>query len=314
MKTLEIENGIKTLDKNYKFDKDIEKIVFPSSIEEILPETFEYCNNLREIVFLGNTLPNIYFNAFKICSNIENMVINAETIDFNNLNVYSKTVTLTKNVKKINTTFAAYTNNFIVDKDNENLSSYDGLLYNKNYSKLLKCPNHHSSIINLHNSCKIIAKHAFKSINIDSIDLTNIELIKEYAFKNCNIKNLVSLGTAHFKEESIFNCVINEFILLGNPKLDNYFLENGPFICEPFTKIKVSNEVYQNNEKLLSNLKISEKLEIEKIDSFNYLLESSNTSFKNLNKMYKNKEKENKIRWKYTLKYNKIVKSIELSK
>jgi hypothetical protein len=137
-----------------------------------LPSTlFESCTSL-ESVTLPEGLTTIGDYAFQNCSSL-------------------KSVDLLKNVNSIGTRAfyqcAALTAINVVE-DNASISSHDGVLYNKDQSKLLVFPAGKAGEYAIQNTCKEIDTDAFwKAINLTSVDIpASMETIGDQAFTYCS--------------------------------------------------------------------------------------------------------------------------------
>ena len=128
------------------------------------------------------------------------------------VNCTFQNITIPKTVTNIghNAFFECYNlKNIIVDKDSENFSDYNGILYNKNKTILIKCPqaSDNPSILD---TTKKIENIAFESTKIKHIVLPNsLEVLGGGVFANClylesiTIPNSVTyIATEYNLEES----------------------------------------------------------------------------------------------------------------
>lgn len=147
--------------RNCKF----ETIILPCSATEISSGVLAGCENLTSV-----TIPN-----------------NIQTIDFSN-SEYGNPVTF-ENCPLIN---------IILDDDNPYFSVSDGVLFNKDKTKLLKYlqPNRTNNSYTIPETVTCIGESAFyKCINFTSINIPNtVTSIEEYAFSGCTSVTQLNLS------------------------------------------------------------------------------------------------------------------------
>ena len=104
---------------------------------------------------------------------------------------YAKKITIPKTVKKINNVHPyifAHVKNIKVHKNNKYFSSVDGVLYDKNVTKLLSYPEYKAGTLIVPKTVKTIEKNAFPGYSfVTSVQLpVGLETIKEGAFCGCD--------------------------------------------------------------------------------------------------------------------------------
>lgn len=125
-----------------------------------------------------------------------------------------------------------------VREGNQAYSSINGVLYTKDYSKLLLCPPNYSfTDFAVHEETKIIADSAFSNTKITTITLpSKVEEIGEKAFYNCGSLTSVSLP--------------DSLVTLGEKAFDN---------CPKITSFRVSNAISYVGEDALPEEFIKDK-------------------------------------------------------
>lgn len=173
----------------------IEEVIIGTGVTTINERTFMNCNKLAKITMpnvstigtyafsnsgiqgdytIPNTVTTIGDNAFSNCSNLEN------------INIGKKVSSIGKNAFLNSVKLA----NIIVDENNANYSSLDGILFNKDKTILIFCPRVNSKTnYVIPNTVKEISASAFfycKNI-VGTITLSeNLETIGDSAFYNCS--------------------------------------------------------------------------------------------------------------------------------
>ncbi len=193
---------------------DIKNLIIKEGITSVGKCAFYGCTGLLS-VSLPDSLNELGFSAFGNCFNLETINIPA------NLNTsfgYSGLQYL-YNYKEIS-----------VDSDNEQYTSVDGVLFNKDKTELIKYPqnktdkiytvpdtvkniyskafyeNHYLESVEIPSSVKEIGMDAFGNCSsLISIDLNKIEKIDDYAFEKCNnLKTVTVPKTVSYIGENPF--------------------------------------------------------------------------------------------------------------
>ena len=182
--TVDIENENYSSENGILFNKDKTKIIryspgkndssytIPNSVTTIDFGAFECCNNLTSIT-IPNSVTYIYRDAFRYCNNLTS-------------------VTIPNSVTSIGDwAFDGCNNltNITVDIENENYSSENGILFNKDKTELICFLSAKSdSSYTIPNSVTSIGSYAFSGCdNLTSITIPNsVTSIGIYAFRNCD--------------------------------------------------------------------------------------------------------------------------------
>ncbi len=146
-------------------------ITIPNSVTSIGGYAFSGCSGLTSIT-IPNSVTSIGNWAFKNCDGLTSVTIgNSATA-----NCFPYAFWDCKNLTEIN-----------VNPENANYSSINGVVYDKNASTLILCPNKKASIT-IPNSVTSIGNYAFMNCSeLSSITIPNsVETIGDYAFKSCS--------------------------------------------------------------------------------------------------------------------------------
>ncbi|MBO5867133.1 MAG: leucine-rich repeat domain-containing protein, partial [Clostridia bacterium] len=197
---------------------------------------------------------------------------------------YTETIVIGKNVSKISVrAFDGVENlkGIVVDQENAYFSSRDGVLYNKNQTKLLHFPKNYGKdtydvpqgvtaiaqesfsesivkCVTLPDSVKTIGNMAFymcerlKKINIPS----NVTSIGDHAFCNCfkmekvTVPNGAKIGEETFYNcpQVVFLCPVTEKIAAGCPAEGTWdFRQNGVNILDGLARKVAALDLYARN-------------------------------------------------------------------
>ena len=211
-------------DYAFYYCKNLTNIIIPNSVTSIGNSAFTGCSGLKEITIPSN-VSNIGNSSFSGCSNLTSINIPAGVTKIGS-NTFYKCTSLTdisipnsvtsigdyafqscKSLKNITipnsvTSIGYYAfdscsnlTSIDVDSGNTNYSSSNGILYNKNKTQLICCPNgiKLTSFI-IPNSVTNIEKSAFNGCsNLTSISIPlSVTSIGDYAFIDCNNLTITS--------------------------------------------------------------------------------------------------------------------------
>ena len=145
-------------------------VTIPNSVTSIGGEAFSYCRGLTSVT-IGNSVTSIGDNAFGSCSGLTSVTIpNSVT------SIGGEAFSYCSSLENIN-----------VELGNNNYSSIDGILYNKDQTSLLCCPGAKISVT-IPNSVTSIGNDAFHGCyGLTSVTIPNsVTSIGNDAFYDCS--------------------------------------------------------------------------------------------------------------------------------
>ena len=209
-----IGHSVKFIGKSvFYYCSSLTSITIPNSVTSIEYNTFKGCSGLVYVT-IGNNITSIEDYAFSDCSNlvsvtIPNSVTNIGICAFEGCSNL-QSVSIGNSVGKIGRfAFIDCTNltSINVDEDNSNFSSIDGVLYDKNRTALIQCPQR-KTVITIPNSVTSIRFSAFSScLSLTSIAIPNsVTSIGEHSFYNClSLTSITIPNNVTSIEESTFS-------------------------------------------------------------------------------------------------------------
>ena len=169
-------------------------VEIPSGVTEIGSRAFRGCVGLTSVV-ISNGVTKIGYEAFSGCTSLLSCTIpSGVRIIEDGVFVHCSSITsiiIPNSVIEIgNYVFLGCTrlSQINVDEDNQNYASIDGVLYDKNITKLICCPaGTNLTFILISNNVTSIGSYAFSDcISLSSITIPNsITEISDYAFYGC---------------------------------------------------------------------------------------------------------------------------------
>ena len=172
------------------------RLVIPEGVEEIERNAFYYCREIEEII-LPNSLKKIGRGAFWNCDKLTSIRIPDGVTEIESFTFAScdslKTLTLSKNTRLIGDAAFKWTEslNIIIPPENEFFSYRDGLLFNKDQSKLLMYVNREKDEIVVPDGVESIEATAFEASpirkSVAKVSLpSSLKCIQVGAFRGCN--------------------------------------------------------------------------------------------------------------------------------
>ena len=163
----------------FKDQTKITELNLPSTITKIMASAFERCINLTH-VSLPTSLKSINKKAFFRCYNLSFVAFN-DTLEEIGEEAFGfctkiKTVNLGKDISIIDSSAFNNCNKlsyFFVSDENQYFSAIDGILYDKNKTKLIRCPEGYDcDLVNVYHSVEVLSPWCFsRCINIVDIIL-----------------------------------------------------------------------------------------------------------------------------------------------
>ncbi len=247
--SITIPNSVTSIEQNaFKKCASLTKVNIPDSLTSIEYGVFESCSSLTSIS-IPDSVTSIGQMAFVNCSSLTNINIPSSVtyigyLAFGNCGITS--VTIPSSVTIIASSFSDCTalKNINVDSGNTNYCSIDGVLYDKDVSKLIFCPAMKDNIT-IPQSVKGIGDSAFvgnsalKSITIPS----SVSSIDSCAFSSC--ENLESVSLSSALTEISYGCFIgceslkSIVIPAGVTKIDNHAFKG----CTGLSSVSIPSSV-----------------------------------------------------------------------
>ena len=247
LESIMIPTGVTNIGKYaFKNCKALEELVIPDKVETIGFGTFYGCENLKKVT-IGSGVTSIKSSAFENCKSLEEIVIPDKVETMGSYTFYGcenlKKVTIGSGVTSIGGQAffdCKALEEITVDASNKNYSCEDGVLFNKDKTRLIKYPQ---------------AK-ADKSYSIPQ----TVAEIQEYAFDNCKLLEKITVGNVieSIGEGTFYDCkALEEIVISKSLTTVNWNAFNG---CENLKYVfytgsqenwnKIS--IYDSNEKLTS--------------------------------------------------------------
>ena len=276
-------------DGAFKYCEDITGITMPDSITSIGDEAFYDCESLTSII-IPDGVVCIDSKAFWYCDSLKSIIIpkSVESINDDAFGSSFESITVMSNKVSLNYyTFHGFNlKEIVINEDNPNYCSVDGVLYNKEKTKLIKCPRKKKSI-NILNTTQVIGKYAFSGCSeLSNIIIpNNVTNIEEAAFSNCegltaiNIPNGVkTIGNVAFESCDKLQAInipssvesISEYIFRGCKSLNKITIPNsiktigfGAFDgCNKLLTIDIPNSVESIGGRAFRNCESLNKITI----------------------------------------------------
>ena len=170
-------------DGAFMYSVNLTNITIPNSVTEIGVSAFAYCTGITEIA-IPDSVMAFGVRGFEMFCGCENL----------------KSITIGKGIKNIDPGAFEDCNNLsdiTVSPENNNFSSKDGVLFNKDKTELIKYPvGNQRTVYSIPNTVKTIGYSAFhESVNLTDITVPNsVTSIGDRAFAGCTGLTSVTLG------------------------------------------------------------------------------------------------------------------------
>ena len=193
----QIPDTVQSIEKGaFKGCSNLKEIVVPDSVTEIGEQAFYDCHDL-ETVTIGKSVTGIGSKAFDRCNiRVLNIDYNAEVekdvfMHIEILNVGEHVTNIQDDLDDVYTTYIEEIN---VDDKNEVYSSSDGVLYDKEKTRLIRYPvQKEGENYQIFDTVTVIEKGAFAyCYHLKDVTIPDgVFLIQEEAFRGCSLKEMI---------------------------------------------------------------------------------------------------------------------------
>ena len=215
--------------ESFRWCRPLTSITIPNSVTEIGERAFLDCASLKSLS-IGNSVTHIKKEAFVQCTNLKSVTIPASVS-----NIVGNPWLNCNNLKSFN-----------VENDNKHYTSVDGIIYNKDLTKVIACPSGiESTSITIPATIKEIGDYAFYTCKNISIILNteNIETIGEYGIAWCETLKTFAMNdkVINIPEGAFRGCYNLEQLPLGNnvTSIGDYAFE----FCQNLQEVKLPDSV-----------------------------------------------------------------------
>lgn len=242
--TVVIPETVKSIYFGVFMDKsEIESVFFPEGLVCVDEYAFYGCTGIHEIV-LPESVEKVSRLAFGACENIEIMYIGKNVKSWGEFALLG-----CKNLSYVS-----------VNEENPNYTTFNGVLYDKDYSKLICCPSGRSGEVNIHENTVTVNSYAFFECDkVEKVTASNnLKYIDEAAFCGCKNLSCVNCGEGikKIRAACFEDCEsLKEFTVGSNVNL----VGNVAFFdCLSFSKITFLNpntdigkKIFSRNQKVV---------------------------------------------------------------
>jgi hypothetical protein len=216
--------------------KSLTSFIVPNNVSTIAEGMFENCESLQSIVISDN-VKRIQAGAFTGCSELVELHIPEHLTEIIFHHYYDC------NFTKVAFDRCSKLSSFSVSEKNSAFSAINGILYNKNQTELLYCPEGIKGELTIPSSVCKISRGAFRNSNINSIIIgENVRELGSGTFYNCISLTTVKL---HEKLKIIGPCTFVHTGLTNIELPENIeVIEKYTFTgCKALTNIVIPNKV-----------------------------------------------------------------------
>ncbi len=235
--------GLKSISaRTFVYCDGLESITIPSSVTEIGEKAFDDCSSLSAVI-LPEGLKTIGDKAFCYCESLKTITIPSSVTEIGEF-AFSGCLSLSE---------------FKVASGSTSFAAKEGVLYNKDMSKLLAAPGAVSGHFEVPQGVTSIGAGAFMETQITSVALPRgLKTVGCCAFEECELLESVtfSKGLTTIEEGAFYGCALLTSVTLPEGLLlidtDAFsYCESLLEITLPSTLLQIGQEVFYRDDRLL---------------------------------------------------------------
>lgn len=183
LRELAMPEGVEELRFTYWGCKSLEKLDIPKSVKTIGQQAIQGCDGLEEIVFPEGVTSFLGNGIVSDCANLVRIVLPSTVEKIAGWNVFAKNPKL---------------ESIEVSPDNPFFRSVDGVLFDKNVTRLIQCPGAKSGLYEIPATVEEISPFAFSGCrNLTEIRIPDaVKMVGDRAFNDCPAKTNWVAATA----------------------------------------------------------------------------------------------------------------------
>ena len=205
-------------------------VTIGNSVTSIGYQAFMYCYSLTSVT-IGNSVTSIGQSAFERCTSLTSVTIPDSVTSIGNYAFYNCTtltsVTIPDSVTSIGSEVFTCCDSLVsinVDDDNSYFKSIDGVLYDKNVTKLICCPGGKTGV-DIPDSVTSIDSYAFEyCYSLTSVTIPDsVTSICHHAFFNCTTLTSVTIPDSVTSIESVAFAYCDSLVSINVDDDNSYF-------------------------------------------------------------------------------------------
>lgn len=263
LETIELPDSVTEIGRGaFAYCDNLKEVVLSDNITEIQESTFYYCYKLQSIT-MPDSVTSIGREAFYSCLNLSTITIpkNVVTIEYGAFAdcISLTSITIPKNVSTIGENVFIGCSSLKSIKVNSNNAAYcsdDGVLYNKDKTELICCPQKKSGTYVIPDSVTTIPEYAFLGCSkLTSITLSkNLSVINEGTFSGCTELTTVTIpdGVTSIGNYAFLDC--SSLTSVTIPDSVTKIGEMAFCECDNLTKVSIPASVKSIGENALGKV------------------------------------------------------------